>query len=51
MKWLLHRSQEDGLEESLRNEAFALELSSRGKDFREGLAAFQEKRSPKFQGR
>jgi len=50
-KWLLHRSQEQNLEQSLANEGFALELSSRAKDFREGLAAFKEKRPPRFEGR
>ncbi len=50
-KMLMHRSQEQSLEQSLTNEAFALELSSRGKDFREGLAAFKEKRPPSFEGR
>ena len=28
----------------------ALELSSRSEDFREGLAAFQDKRDARFQG-
>jgi len=51
MKWLVHRSQEGGLTQSLTHEAFALELSSRGKDFREGLAAFKETRPPRFAGR
>ena len=32
-------------------EAMALELSSRTGDFREGLAAFRERRDPTFQGR
>lgn len=50
-KLLLHRSQEQNLEQSLTNEAFALELSSRARDFREGLAAFKEKRPPNFEGR
>jgi 2-(1,2-epoxy-1,2-dihydrophenyl)acetyl-CoA isomerase len=28
-----------------------MELSSRSEDFREGLAAFREKRDPKYRGR
>ena len=39
------------LEEHLANEAFAMELSARTEDFREGLAAFGEKRAPRFEGR
>jgi 2-(1,2-epoxy-1,2-dihydrophenyl)acetyl-CoA isomerase len=50
-KWLLYRGAAVPLEEHLRNEAFALELSSRSGDFREGLAAFREGRPPDFQGR
>ena len=35
----------------MRQEAFALELSSRSEDFREGFAAFRDKRDPEFRGR
>ncbi len=51
MKWCLRQAQDASLEQALANEAFALELSSRSRDFREGLKAFQEKREPKFEGR
>ncbi|MEY2452826.1 MAG: 2-(1,2-epoxy,2-dihydrophenyl)acetyl-CoA isomerase [Acidimicrobiaceae bacterium] len=51
MKWMLAAGASASLEEQLRNEAFALELSSRSQDFREGLAAFTEKRPPRFEGR
>jgi len=50
-KWLMHTGRETDLDAQLRNEAFAMELSSRSEDFREGLAAFREKRSPGFSGR
>jgi 2-(1,2-epoxy-1,2-dihydrophenyl)acetyl-CoA isomerase len=50
-KWLLHEGASASLDQQLANEAFAMELSSRSEDFREGLAAFREKRAPKFQGR
>jgi 2-(1,2-epoxy-1,2-dihydrophenyl)acetyl-CoA isomerase len=50
-KWLLHTGGTGDLATALTNEALALEVSSRSKDFREGLAAFREKRSPDFKGR
>jgi 2-(1,2-epoxy-1,2-dihydrophenyl)acetyl-CoA isomerase len=50
-KWLLHTSAEHTLDQHLRDEAFAMELSSRSEDFREGLAAFVDKREPRFTGR
>jgi 2-(1,2-epoxy-1,2-dihydrophenyl)acetyl-CoA isomerase len=40
-----------GLGQSLAHELSALELSSRTVDFKEGLAAFRERRAPDFQGR
>ena len=50
-KSLLHTGRSAALEAHLRDEAFALELSSRSEDFREGLGAFREKRPPSFTGR
>jgi 2-(1,2-epoxy-1,2-dihydrophenyl)acetyl-CoA isomerase len=50
-KWLLHESASASIDQQLANEALALELSSRTDDFREGLAAFKEKRRPDFEGR
>jgi 2-(1,2-epoxy-1,2-dihydrophenyl)acetyl-CoA isomerase len=50
-KWLLHTSAEHTLDQQLRDEAFAMELSSRSEDFREGLQAFVDKREPRFRGR
>jgi 2-(1,2-epoxy-1,2-dihydrophenyl)acetyl-CoA isomerase len=50
-KWLLQSGNGLDLDRHLQNEAMALELSSRSEDFKEGLAAFREKRDAKFQGR
>jgi 2-(1,2-epoxy-1,2-dihydrophenyl)acetyl-CoA isomerase len=50
-KWLLQSGADSSLESHLRDEAFALELSSRSEDFREGLRAFRDKRPPEFTGR
>ncbi len=49
-KWLLHAGRDASLEQQLRNEGFALELSSRTDDFREGMAALREKRAARFEG-
>jgi 2-(1,2-epoxy-1,2-dihydrophenyl)acetyl-CoA isomerase len=50
-KWLLHAGAVSPLERQLEHEALAMELSARSEDFREGLAAFKEKRPPRFSGR
>jgi 2-(1,2-epoxy-1,2-dihydrophenyl)acetyl-CoA isomerase len=50
-KWLLAAGSSIELQAQLANEAFALELSSRTDDFREGMTAFREKRAPRFEGR
>ena len=50
-KWLMHRSLDLDLADALSNEALALELSARSRDFKEGLAAFAKKRSPRYEGR
>ncbi|MFI5507608.1 enoyl-CoA hydratase/isomerase family protein [Mycobacterium sp. NPDC051804] len=50
-KWLLQSSNGLDLDRHLQNEAMALELSSRSDDFKEGLAAFRDKREARYQGR
>ncbi|CAI7976492.1 2-(1,2-epoxy-1,2-dihydrophenyl)acetyl-CoA isomerase [Frankia sp. Hr75.2] len=50
-KRLVNRGLELGLTEAMQDEASALELASRTADFREGLVAFKERRSPDFGGR
>ena len=49
-KRCLQRSLETGLAEAMDGESFALELSSRTADFREGLLAFSERRAARFEG-
>ena len=49
-KQCIHRSLESGLADALQNESFALELSSRTADFKEGLLAFKERRPARFTG-
>lgn len=50
-KWLLNTSHTKDLSAHLADEAYAMELSSRSPDFREGLAAFGQRRDPNFKGR
>ena len=50
-KRLIQRSLHSGLAEALEAEANALELSSRSPDFKEGLAAFRDRRPARFEGR
>ncbi|MFJ6573978.1 enoyl-CoA hydratase/isomerase family protein [Streptomyces sp. NPDC091292] len=50
-KALLIASADRDLRLHLADEAYAMELSSRSPDFREGLKAFAERRDPEFQGR
>jgi 2-(1,2-epoxy-1,2-dihydrophenyl)acetyl-CoA isomerase len=50
-KRCIHRGLESTLTAAMEAEANALELSSRSADFKEGLAAFRDRRPPKFEGR
>jgi 2-(1,2-epoxy-1,2-dihydrophenyl)acetyl-CoA isomerase len=50
-KWLIHTGAGLDLERHLANEAFALEVSSRSPDFKEGIAALRDRRPPSFEGR
>ncbi len=49
-KVMMNRAFDVTADDALSNEAFALELSSRSKDFKEGMAAFAEKRAPRYRG-
>lgn len=50
-KRCLNAGSDRGIVEAMEAEAMALELSSRSADFREGMAAFAERRDPEFRGR
>jgi 2-(1,2-epoxy-1,2-dihydrophenyl)acetyl-CoA isomerase len=50
-KALLNSGESRAFESALADEGYAMELSSRSPDFREGLKAFVDKRDPDFTGR
>jgi 2-(1,2-epoxy-1,2-dihydrophenyl)acetyl-CoA isomerase len=50
-KQAIHYGQHATLNESMTQELLHLELSCRTTDFKEGLAAFRERRAPDFRGR
>ncbi|MFZ0718565.1 enoyl-CoA hydratase/isomerase family protein [Mycobacterium sp.] len=50
-KQAINYGQHATLSQSMTEELFGLELSCRTGDFKEGLAAFRERRPPKFNGR
>lgn len=50
-KQAMHYGQHATLPEAMTQELFNLELSCRTTDFKEGLAAFRERRTPEFHGR
>jgi 2-(1,2-epoxy-1,2-dihydrophenyl)acetyl-CoA isomerase len=50
-KQAIHYGQHATLTQSMNQELFNLELSCRTTDFKEGLAAFRDKRPPEFSGR
>lgn len=50
-KSLLNAAPDNDLHHQLAAEAYAMELSSRSPDFREGMKAFAERRAPGFGGR
>lgn len=50
-KSAIHGAADASLAEALADETMVLELASRTVDFKEGLAAFRERRDPDFQGR
>lgn len=50
-KQAIHYGQHATLSQSMTQELFDIELSCRTRDFKEGLAAFRERRPPLFHGR
>lgn len=50
-KQAINYGQHASLAQSMNQELFNLELSCRTADFKEGLAAFRQRRTPEFEGR
>lgn len=50
-KQAIHYGQHATLPQTMNQELYNLELSCRTEDFKEGLAAFRERRTPEFHGR
>ncbi|MEU1981104.1 enoyl-CoA hydratase-related protein [Nocardia sp. NPDC019395] len=50
-KQAIHDNQDASLSQALSHELLTLELACRTADFKEGLAAFQDRRAPEFRGR
>ncbi len=50
-KQAINSGQHSALDQAMKQELFNLELSCRTADFKEGLAAFRDRRPPNFQGR
>jgi 2-(1,2-epoxy-1,2-dihydrophenyl)acetyl-CoA isomerase len=50
-KQAIHHGQHATLPQAMNQELFNLELSCRTTDFKEGLSAFRERRTPEFHGR
>jgi 2-(1,2-epoxy-1,2-dihydrophenyl)acetyl-CoA isomerase len=50
-KQAIHANQHTTLSQAMTQELLNVELSSRTGDFKEGLAAFKERRPPRFEGR
>jgi 2-(1,2-epoxy-1,2-dihydrophenyl)acetyl-CoA isomerase len=49
-KSLVYRASDSSMATALESEAYAEELAIRTRDFKEGLAAFRERRKPRFEG-
>jgi enoyl-CoA hydratase/carnithine racemase len=50
-KMMMAKAMETGFESSLADAQMAVMISNPSEDVREGVAAFREKRAPKFKGR